>query len=82
MTTQGKEFWLSFMGNGFRTNGSPSYVLTQVMVSSKRNCSGTITNPNTNWSRNFEVAANNITLIDIPEEQAYNGTSDYEIANN
>jgi hypothetical protein len=82
VTTQGKEFWLSFMGNGFRTNGSPSYVLTQVMVSSKRNCSGTITNPNTNWSRSFEVAANNITLIDIPEEQAYNGTSDYEIANN
>lgn len=81
-TTQGKEFWLSFMGNGFKTNGNPEYVLTQVMVSSKRACSVTVTNPSTNWSRSFEVAANNITLIDIPEGQAYNGTSEFEIANN
>ena len=81
-TTQGKEFWLSFMGNGFKTNGYPNYVLTQVMVSSKRACSGTITNPNTNWSHSFEVAANNITLIDIPEAQAYNETSSYETPGN
>ena len=77
VTTQGTEFWVSFMGNGFKTN-PPGYVLTQIMVSSERTCTGTITNPNTNWTQTFEVEANNITLIDIPESQAYNETSSYE----
>ena len=81
VTTQGTEFWVSFMGNGFKTN-PPGYVLTQIMVSSERTCTGTITNPNTNWTQTFDVEANNITLIDIPENQAYNETSIYETPSN
>ena len=73
---------MSFMGNGFKTNGSTHYLLTQVMISSKHDCSGTISNPQTGWSHNFNVTANNITSIDVPEIQGYNETSSYETANN
>ena len=80
VTTQGKEFWLSFMGNGFKNNGITAYVETQVLVSAKRGCTGTISNPYTGWSKNFRVEANDITTIDIPLQQGYNETTDYEIA--
>ena len=79
ISTQGKEFWVSYMGNGYWDNGYPSYVDTQLLISSKRNCSGTIINPITGWTKTFNVAANNITSIDIPNEQAYNATSAYEV---
>ena len=78
VTTQGKEFWLSFMGNGFKNNGLVAYVETQVLVSAKRSCNGTISNPSTGWSQDFSVNANDITTIDIPLSQGYNETSDYE----
>ena len=81
ISTQGTEFWVSFMGNGFKTNGS-GYVLTQLMISSKHDCTGTISNPQTGWSQNFTVRANNITSIDIPVIQGYNETSSYETASN
>ena len=73
ISTQGKEFWVSFMTNGFRTNTSygPAWVKTQILVSAKRNCSGTISNPNTDWSQEFTVRAGSITQIDIPENIAY-----------
>ena len=81
ISTQGTEFWVSFMGNGFKTNGS-GYVLTQLMISSKHDCTGTISNPQTGWSQNFNVRANNITSINIPGDQGYNETSSYETASN
>ena len=76
-STQGKEFWVSFMGNGYRTNstqGEP-YIINQVLISGKRDCSGTIMNPNTGWSQQFFVRANSITTIDHLEDQAYVETS-------
>ena len=76
-STQGKEFWVSFMGNGYRTNstqGDP-YIINQVLISGKRDCSGTIMNPNTGWSQPFFVRANSITTIDHLEDQAYVETS-------
>jgi len=78
-STQGKEFWVSFMGNGFKENYVPNYVDTQLLISSKHNCSGTITNPITGWTDSFNVEANNITTVNIPNEQAYNETSSYEV---
>ena len=81
ISTEGTDFWVSFMGNGYKAH-FPYYVLTQVMISSKRACSGTITNPNTGWTKDFEVDANATTLIDIPEEQAYNEASTYETIGN
>ena len=78
ISTQGTEFWVSFMGNGYRTVNS-SYIYTQVLISGKRDCSGTIINPNTNYVREFSVMANQITSIDLPESQGYVQTSEYEV---
>ena len=77
-STQGKEFWLSFMHNGFRDHTSGGWVINQVLISAKRNCSGTISNPNTGWSQEFTVNANNITTIEIPEQEGYHNSSQYE----
>ena len=81
ISTQGKEFWLSFMGNGYRTNdsqGGQAYIINQVLISGKRDCTGTIVNPYTGWSQSFFVRANNITTINNLESQAYVETSDNE----
>ena len=77
-STQGKEFWLSFMQNGFRNHPQGYWITTQVLISAKRDCSGVVTNPLTGWSETFNVRANNITTVDIPEVQGYHGESDYE----
>ena len=77
-STQGKEFWLSFMQNGFRNHPQGYWITTQVLISAKRDCSGVVTNPLTGWSETFNVRANNITTVDIPEAQGYHGESDYE----
>lgn len=73
-STQGTEFWVSFMWNAHEntsTNG-PAYLSTNLLVSSNYDCSGTVTNPNQpDWSIDFTVTANNITLINIPREIAY-----------
>ena len=50
----------------------------QLLVSAKRNCEGTITNPNTGWSQNFTVEANNIFSIDLDETQVYLESDEYE----
>ena len=74
-TTQGTEFWVSYMTNGHKyisnapNNGN--WILTQLLISAKRNCSGTITNPQTGWSTSFTVNANNITTVEIPETHGY-----------
>ncbi len=76
-TTQGKEFWLSFISNGFRNHPqSGPWIRVQLLVSAKRSCEGTITNPNTRWSRDFTVEANNIFSIDLDIDQVY--LEDYE----
>ena len=74
-STQGTEFWVSFMTNGHRYHPSApnngNWVLIQLLISSKRDCGGTITNPQTGWSTPFSVRANSITTVEIPEDQAY-----------
>lgn len=79
VSTQGTEFWVSFLGNGYRNHPDQgSWILTQVLISGKRDCQGTVENPNTGWSFSFRVRANNITSIDIPTEQAYLETSEID----
>ena len=78
-TTQGKEFWLSFISNGFRNHpNSGPWLRVQLLVSARRSCEGTICNPNTGWSQNFTVEANNIFSIDLDETQAYFESYEYE----
>ena len=77
-STQGKEFWLSFMHNGFKDHTQGGWVINQVLISAKRDCLGSISNPLTGWSTDFSVHANSITTVEIPEEQGYHGTNVYE----
>ena len=77
-STQGKEFWLSFMHNGFKDHDLGGWVINQVLISAKRDCSGSISNPLTGWSTDFTVRANNITTVEIPEEQGYHDQYTYE----
>ena len=71
-STQGKEFWFSYMENGYKYNGG-EWVDNTVMISAKRACSGTIEKPDGSLPAiPFTVNANGITIIDIPEEYAYN----------
>ncbi|MDD4847488.1 MAG: PKD domain-containing protein [Bacteroidales bacterium] len=72
-TTAGKDFWVAFA-----SNGAPPYQDTviglhvSIIISSDRAVSGNIINPNTNWSVDFSLDANQTTQIEIPKEQAYN----------
>ena len=77
-STQGKEFWLSFMHNGFKDHDLGGWVINQVLISAKRDCSGSISNPLTGWSTDFTVRANNITTVEIPETQGYHNGTLYE----
>ena len=80
-TTQGKEFWLSFIANGFKYHpdvSSSGWVRVQLIVSAKRDCEGTITNPNTGWTQNFSVEANDVFSIDLDEEQVYVENTEHE----
>ena len=71
-STQGMEFWFSYMENGYKYNGT-AWVDNTVMVSAKRACTGTIAKPDGSLPAiPFSVGADGITIIDIPEEYAYN----------
>ena len=75
LSTQGKEFWLSFISNGFKYHPDipPSgWVRVQLLVSAKRSCEGTILNPNTGWRHNFTVEANNTYNSQGPSSYTYN----------
>ena len=74
-TTQGKEFWVSFMKNGYR-NEYATYNKLSLVISAKRGCTGTIYNPHNNWSMNFEVEDHEVEMVFVPDSQAYNDQSD------
>lgn len=71
-STQGREFWLSFMQNGYKYNMYGGWVHNCVMISAKRNCSGTITNPRTGWTEHFSVESARVKFVSIPEEEGSN----------
>ena len=67
-STQGKEFYFSFMRNGLEDNGG---LEIQVMISAKRACTGTVQefradNMYQGWSHDFSVADNGVTVVTIP----------------
>lgn len=82
-STQGKEFWVSFMGNGFKTRydffgESFTWLRIQLIVSAKRDCHCTIKNPNTGYEQSFSVGANSTYLFDnIPWAEAYMELEEY-----
>ena len=71
------------MGNGFKTRyptfGDPyTWLRIQLIVSAKRDCNCTVSNPNTSYQRSFHVNANSTHLFDnIPWEEAYMELNEY-----
>ena len=81
-SSQGKEFWFSFMQNGHRhyNNNMVDWVELTVMISAKRACTGTIRracNPTEYIS--FSVGNNDAVFVDIPELWAYNEGNEEEV---
>ena len=71
-STQGMEFWFSYMENGYKHNVG-NWVDNTVMISAERACTGTIAKPDGSLPAiPFSVNDNGITYITIPEEYAYN----------
>lgn len=74
-SSQGKEFWFSFMQNGYKhyDNYQADWVENTVMISAKRACTGVIrSTDDANNYLSFSVDSNSVTLVEIPESWAYN----------
>lgn len=67
------------MHNGFKDHTSGGWVINQVLISAKRDCTGTVSNPLSGWSQSFSVSANSITTVEIPEEQGYHNRTQHEL---
>ena len=84
VSTQGTEFWVSFMGNGFKNH--PTYgtwLRIQLLISAKDACNCTITNPQTGWADSFRIEANSTYLVEnIDWQQAYMELYEYETVSN
>ena len=72
-TTAGKEFWVSFFGAVHEDSIATVYPEFElyILVASKNNCSGTITNPITGYSQNFTVSAGLMEKIILPFDACY-----------
>lgn len=68
LPTRGTRFWTGFMQNGFGAQSLKLHIL------SANATSGTISMPLNGWSVNFAVAANNVTVIDIPTSAENTGS--------
>lgn len=82
ISTQGKEFWLSFLQNGYYERveqGGIEGVINQMIFSARETCHVTITNPNyPNWSEDFDVQAGVTTTRSIPDQYCYHLNEDNE----
>ena len=67
-STVGTDFWVAFMPNLRQEHPGRALYLE---MSAARACSGSVTNPRTNWSSEFNIAVGQVTTLEIPFEQAY-----------
>lgn len=74
-TTQGTEFWLSFMKNGHRGSNT-SNDNNRLIISAKENCTVTVSNDYLNYTTSFNVAAGQVTMKNIPDSYAYNSVTE------
>src|SRR5574344_2097695 len=66
-TTEGKEFWVSYMRN-YQSGSGIEY---KVIISAKNACTGVLSNPNTGWTKTFSVGSNSRIELDIPRAECY-----------
>ncbi len=69
-TTEGTEFWATFLKNYNNHTGSTNMTLT-LIVSSRENAIVTIQNPQTGWQQSISVSANRVAEYVIPHNQGY-----------
>ena len=74
-TTEGTEFWVTFLNNFHQQAGSEEMTL-KLIASSRQDASLTILNPQTGYTISSAVFANQITEITIPHEQGYTYSSE------
>ena len=69
-TTEGTEFWATFLNNENTPAGS--HILTlKLIASSRENSTVTVVNPQTGWQQSFLVSANKVAECIIPHGQCY-----------
>ena len=68
-SNEGQNFWFSFMQH--RDVGQSNMV---VMITSKYNTAGVVRMPHYNWQTSFTVAANNVTIIKLPQYAENSGS--------
>lgn len=72
-TTQGTEFWVSFMRNGYRNGKKSETDKLTLIATAKRSCTVTVSNPNQGgWEDSFEVDANGTNTFLVPDARGYN----------
>lgn len=70
-SNKGTDFWTGYMAHIDGTSSNMSLYIT-----SDVNTSGTVSIPGKSWSTNFNITANSITVVTIPQSLAYMGCSD------
>lgn len=76
-STQGTDFWFSFMNNN-----SSTPTQTSLILSAERACSVIVQNPNTGWQTSATIPAGGRVDVDIPLAQGYHSsTSDGTVYN-
>jgi hypothetical protein len=73
INTEGKEFWLAFMGK-FEYQ---SLTKLKVYITSKNNTNGTISIPLGGWTQNFNVRANEGIVIEVPMNSGMSDRSEF-----
>ncbi|MBX2972462.1 MAG: gliding motility-associated C-terminal domain-containing protein [Flavobacteriales bacterium] len=66
--TRGTRFWTGFMQNGFGAQ------TLKLQIIGRNATTGTVSMPLTGWSTSFSVAANGVTVIDIPTSAENTGS--------
>lgn len=72
ISTQGKEFWLSFMQNGYYENnwGSINGMIAQITISAKNDCEVSVSHP-LYPTQTFPVEANSIYTVPLPSAETF-----------
>ena len=70
-STEGTEFWATFLNNENTREGS-SIMRLSLIASSRENATVTVQNPQMGWKTSFYVTANKVAQLEIPHAQCYN----------
>ena len=69
-TTEGTEFWVTYMNNGASIDESDGLAL-ELIISSRNNTEIVVENPRTGWKVKSSVSANTVKKITVPCSEGY-----------